>query len=448
MKINYLNKAMLTHELGVRGVPISDDRTVDQLRAALRPILRLEKLNKSFSYPPYTLSFADEQTHINDIIAKLELSLASLSGPPDVPTFDRIQSRLVHALGRIDRIPQALLTPEEQIAKSQLLLRVLTALDVLSNSSSRSNDNERSRSSSMSSESSTGEAAATAPRAMSTPTGRHNAVSSSGSAVRFNLEKWGVKFTGDASHFSVHSFLERVSELRVARGVSEGELYRCAVDLFAGRALDWFRASRGRFHDWATLSALLVRHFEPPDYRHRLFREILDRTQGPSEGIVDYLTCMSALFRRHGELTPESQLDIIIRNLSPFYTTQLPLVESIDELEKEALKLESRKFRVDTYVPPPRRAPGLVEPDFACVGHGSVRVARPSVSCVERTEAVSPGVAEVRTNPQLCWNCGQSGHFGRDCSGPRRKHCYGCGAPDVTVRTCAKCSGNLRRSHH
>lgn len=36
---------------------------------------------------------------------------------------------------------------------------------------------------------------------------------------------------------SVHRFLERVSELRTARNVSEAELFEQALDLFDGRAL-------------------------------------------------------------------------------------------------------------------------------------------------------------------------------------------------------------------
>jgi len=78
---------------------------------------------------------------------------------------------------------------------------------------------------------------------------------------------------------SVHNFLERATELRLARGLSEAELFDSAIDLFSEKALNWFRVNRDRFNNWQSLSELLTRHFEPLDYRARSFKEILDQTQ-------------------------------------------------------------------------------------------------------------------------------------------------------------------------
>lgn len=169
------------------------------------------------------------------------------------------------------------------------------------------------------------------------------------------VSKWQLKFSGDSRGMSVHSFLERVEELRVARAVSKHQLFESAIDLFESKALLWYRSNCQRFNDWKSLSDLLIKHYEPPDYRARLFEDILSRTQDPNESFVDYFSCMLSLFRRHGSINRDMQLDIITRNLAPFYTMQLPTVHTLAHLEDECLKLEQMKHRADHYKPPSRR---------------------------------------------------------------------------------------------
>jgi len=147
---------------------------------------------------------------------------------------------------------------------------------------------------------------------------------------------------------------------------------------------------------------------------------------------------MQALFRRYGELFPETPLDILIRNLSPFYTTQLPVVKTIEELEQECLKLETKKYRAEHYVPPSRKRQQFVEPDFAFVG-----VDEPSSSNVPPSFGVNR-VDLPNSRPQkpnlVCWNCQNTNHLNRDCPSPKKTHCFRCGTPNITVRNCPKCS--------
>jgi hypothetical protein len=51
----------------------------------------------------------------------------------------------------------------------------------------------------------------------------------------------GIAFSGKVSEMSINSFLERVEEYRVARGVSTQELLVSAVDLLEGPTLIWYR---------------------------------------------------------------------------------------------------------------------------------------------------------------------------------------------------------------
>ena len=80
MKINYLKKDMLIYELNIRGIPADDSKTVDSLRASLRPLFLLEKKNKSLNYPPYNLNFDEEKIYVRDLLKKTQSALQSISG--------------------------------------------------------------------------------------------------------------------------------------------------------------------------------------------------------------------------------------------------------------------------------------------------------------------------------------------------------------------------------
>lgn len=68
------------------------------------------------------------------------------------------------------------------------------------------------------------------------------------------------------------------------------------------------------------------------------------------------------MIQRYWDMIPETELDIINRNLAPFYFMQLLTVESVEEFERECLKLEIKKFCA-----PPRRSIAYVAPDLPCV---------------------------------------------------------------------------------
>lgn len=247
--------------------------------------------------------------------------------------------------------------------------------------------------------------------------------------------KWNLKFCGESKVMSIHTFLQRLPELRVARNISEVELFEQALDLFEGRALLWYRANRSRARNWKELTTLLIRYYEPPDYRSRLLQEIMARTQDSVESIVDYLSCMTAMLERYGNVSEELCLDIIVKNLAPFYVMQLLEVSTLAELEEECLKLEVRKYRAEHHVSPSHRKPtNYVEPDFAFVS---------SNMPTTEVQASSPRPTASLTY----WNCHQIGHSYQRCSRPRNKFCYRCGKSDVTVRSCPVCSmsGNADR---
>lgn len=439
--INHLKKDELIYELGIRGVMCDDTKTVEELRCCLRPILKLEKANTSFSYPDYSFDVDAELQIVSDKSEELSSLIVRFKSGVLKQSPEILKSRLHHLLNRLDKMPIASLAKEKVQQRSDLLARVLGLLDSLDTPTqpdeatvpgdtavglesifaARVGQNYMSDSED-------------APEIVSPPAHNSTGISPIVSHSSQPVQKWNLKFTGDPKGISVHNFLERVDELRLARNVSEQQLIESAIDLFGGKALLWYRSNKQRVSDWQSLSRLLVKHYEPPDYRDRLFEEIISRTQDPSESFVEYYSCMLSMFRRYGSVAEDIQLRIISKNLAPFYTMQLPTVTSLANLEDECLKLEQRKYRVDNYRPPLRRRNASVEPDFAFVGVGSSTnydsSTRPMVNSVENASRLK------------CYNCDQLGHAFRECSAPRRVFCYKCGRLNVTVRRCPNCSGS------
>lgn len=421
----------LLHELKIRGVVMASSEPAESLRAVLRPLVRMEGINQSITYPATQLDADAELQALDSKIKGLELVYAA-TDTVDGDALERLRSRFFHVLRRINKLQLDQLSPELLKMRSTLLVRVLSQIDQLDAFCGNF----------VAGTVQTGQAVpSTSANNNSLFHSTHIGQSSSRS---YPVAKWQLKFDGDPRGMSVHSFLERAEELRLARGLSERQLYDAAIDLFDNKALLWFRSNRARFNDWHTLKDLLIKHYEPPDYRARLFEDILNRTQDPRESFVDYFSAMQSMFRRHGAIGDQMQLDIISRNLAPFYTMQLPTVRSLLELENECLKLEQKKHRADHYKPPTRKRANYVEPDLACVHVKSPAssVDDPIELSINATHAVS-AVSARNASTVRCFNCDKLGHLFRECSAPKRVFCYRCGELGTTSRNCSRCSRSL-----
>lgn len=246
--------------------------------------------------------------------------------------------------------------------------------------------------------------------------------------------KWGIKF--DSTGPSIASFLERVEELRRARGVTHQELFDSAVDLFAGPALVWYRSSAGRIYSWTQLCRELREVFQPPDYDFRLQQEIFNRFQGEKESIDLYVAAMEGLYGRLSVNVPEvTRLTQIFHNLHPQLQDRLALVEikTLEDLRTMGRRVEAGRLR--QIRPRPSASQGSsLEPDLAYqdpVHRRAPLTGRVAVITEESTQRRFSGA---------CWNCGRDGHRFSFCRNPRKKFCYGCGKEDTVKKDCERCS--------
>ncbi len=238
-----------------------------------------------------------------------------------------------------------------------------------------------------------------------------------------------------------------VEEKADSCGLPHRELLRGAPEFFQGKAKVWYRSVKGEIASWEELKNFLRAEYLPIGYSDNLWEEVRARLQGEGEPIGQYIANMLSLFSRlelMGPVEPELKLNIIEKNLAPFYVQQLvnTPVLSIPHLKQLGRNIELAKFRVDRY--DKNRKTPLMEPEFAYKGRGrrtqldEVVDAEPEVAALHDTRG---------RRPFVCWRCSADGHGFRDCQarGNFPRFCWGCGRRDVVIQNCAPCQERKAR---
>lgn len=266
-----------------------------------------------------------------------------------------------------------------------------------------------------------------------------------------DVTRWKLKFDGTSS---VTDFLERLEEMRVSRNVSKTELFNSISELLEGDVAVWYRFARNKIRNYDEFREYFRTSFLPRNYEERV-REILKhRTQASTESVVIYVAHMENLFSKlQDRPTQESRVNFIKNKMLPHLQMALAgkNISTLESLIKVGREIEEASVSAREYQAPPINPRNSVEP--------GLEYHRPSsrLTLVESHEsenlidfnpppATSTSVQAV-AHTLKCWNCGQQGHVRYNCSQPARKHCYRCGKPDVTVRTCPICSGNGQMNH-
>ena len=422
MDVNRLSAEELTYELDVRGLK---GTTVDEMRKMLRTAIRREA---SFILPEYPFSFEEDKTAVTAKLDELFKLTGDFVGNEHSGEFKKIVAKAEWVLRRLGR--SICDTAEDKAfvadARQQVVgilsnLDVKAAVDVGGAAAPVQGVQELNLHVDERFDAPVSPVTYSHPRAASSPL--------LPPTKKVPVMKWGLKFSGESGQ-SVTSFLEKVEELREARGFTTDEVYLSAYDLFEGKAAIWYRANKLRFRNWRGLLDSLRAEFLPPGYEERLWAEIRGRTQGQSETIGIYVSVMQCLFDRLSEqCSEETKLKQIRRNLSPFYQSQMALVEikSLDHLVEVGHRLEATRYLVESFAPPPTRRMALLEPDLAYVG----------VPAHEEAPAIAATSFRAPT-PLSCFRCKEPGHIAARCPQPVR--CYGCNTAGVIRSRCPRCS--------
>ncbi|KAF5281722.1 hypothetical protein FQR65_LT14562 [Abscondita terminalis] len=242
---SHLELDELSYELEIRGFPISCD--INLMRKELTKILKLEKIGHGCKYPEFSKAFADEFKACNDKVIVLTKKINDFTTGSDRKEFLILNSRLSHLMARADRLAMA--NEQEKTQRAEIISKVLKISEQLNETLKTRKPQGHNETVSFLQSSSDSEGDIE-NRHASTPTRPIDGARANFSDNRLSISikpvpvyKWGLKFSGDSKGLSIGAFLERVDELQIARGVSEDELFLSALDLFSGRALNWFRGA-------------------------------------------------------------------------------------------------------------------------------------------------------------------------------------------------------------
>lgn len=263
-----------------------------------------------------------------------------------------------------------------------------------------------------------------------------------------NVSSWNIHFNGESG--SLFEFLTRVEEFRLSRGVSKDRLFKAAPELLRGTALNWFRSMN--ITSWDELVDKLKSSFLPFDYEYALNEEIRQRSQGPQEKVIVYISSMQNLLNRLSNKPDEPmRVALIRRNLLPYLQNALALqsVRTVEELTRLCRTIEETSLRAQQYTPPKTNHRYLLEPQLAYrTNDAATRVGAvnmiPAMTESKSVQMESKPEQSGRTQRKVttCWNCDTPGHRFGDCKMPRQKFCYKCGHKGTIARECSKCQGN------
>lgn len=278
--------------------------------------------------------------------------------------------------------------------------------------------------------------------------GRHTVVTVHCTGDSTNVTKWNLKFDGT----DPRSFLEKVDELKTAKGVSDDKFFSSVSQLFSDRAYIWYQGVKSEVSDWQQLKALILEEFDVVDFDYRLMSEIRSRTQGVDEPVHIYFSVMNYLFSRlKDQMSEKDKLEILMHNIRPTFTQQLAMfdVGTVKELKEMCRKLEAAQQRAKLFTEPSRQSGSVINPKFAYQGK-----AKTQVSAVVQTHAnknvkmhKSVGSYGKSNKEALCFKCGKGNHDFKTCGQASKVvRCYTCGELGYTKLTCPKCKKSI--NHH
>lgn len=462
MNINYLRKHEIIYELIIRDFGVNEKEDVNDLKFVLRKYITD---NKPVSETAKIKMLDSDQKEIKDSLAEIQRNLDDFPSKDAKISERRILSRLEHLTGRVSRLQTSEIDGFDNLKKNTLdtceviqakLSRLVKKLTHALSSTFLEGKHVVLQPSETDSDM---ESYDSFPIGNS-PTGQ-SPVNCLVKKPSVPVYKWGLKFDGQGGTDAVLSFLERVDELRAARGISKEELFSSAIDLFSGPAVVWFRSIKSRVNSWDALEQLLRKNFLPLNSDDAIWKQIRERKQKPGESASLYIAHMENLFSRLS-ITPTMQHQILYikQNLIPDFVQQLALfeIQSISCLADLCRKLEDAKLsqqlqpkihvisesksnadiatKFDVLLERINNLEKKIERDLKKEVNNNTNIATTSHSSTRQ---------ESKTK-LICWNCRKPGHAYSECRNRKKTiFCYGCGQQGKMKNECDVCSKNESR---
>jgi len=412
----------IDYELKIRGSFTNRDRA-EKIKILSRLLYRESQGSEIIDLENYDSTFEDEREAINDTAVSIASLILEFEGNPKDTLLHRIRSRIAHLTGRVQRLEVSDDDDAENVKiYKQEMYTTCLSLDADVHDKIKSDENVPDLNASV--------LAQQPVINVTTP-----ALSCSNN--NFSLHKWNIKFSGDA--YTVFNFLEKVTDYATARNVSDEVLFKGFIELVEGKAFTWYRSIKSSVLNWEDLKTKLKNDFLPPNYEDEIWEQIKARKQRKGESAVLYFADLENLFNRISRIVCEAtRVKFLRQNLLPDYLSHLALsnTDTVQELLAVVKRLEEAEYFKNKNIvyresrnkvtPPRRMTPQLSE-------------------LTDETLTVPSGSGSKTENASktlICWNCQKSGHAYTSCKFKRNKFCFRCGAKNVTVNSCKRCSKN------
>lgn len=405
-----LQKSELLYEVELRG---GSGDSVQDLRKQITKLMQIngytsDEILESHLEPSDDLkavkeSLSKAQNNITALKAKFEKNLCSRT--------ENLLNHLYHRINRITNIPEV----------SELYKTCVSHFNILFKDFSTIKD----RSSPAVTQTSTCVNASESSKTLTSCD--HNVLS--------DISK--IKFSGKTC---VRSFIEKIEEFCISRGINYDKILFFAFEIFADDALHWYRCIKDNVKSWDDLSKLLKDDFSTQDYDYRLLEEIRSRTQGANENITIYLSIMHGMFSRlQKSISKEDKLEILLHNIRPCYASTLASsnITSIDDLKRICRKYEIIQSRLVQFREPPGITANTIAPEFA-YNYNSQSENSPSAKLTYNNNSLKlPNT--ISTN-KYCPRCRCNSHSLKECSKARFIICFKCGKNGVRFPDCPICN--------
>lgn len=274
------------------------------------------------------------------------------------------------------------------------------------------------------------------------------------------IHRWNIHFDGNTDPAT---FLERLEEICVSQAINPDSVIPHLPEILKGEAALWYRNNRHTWTSWNEFRTAFRIFYFPVNYEVDLEAEISRRLQRSNEPVAKYVTALQTLIRRHGNISPEQELNWLYRNLLAEYRQYIrrndfhdtgsfsKAVREYEALNKELQ--ESRRFRPfqtefssrpprepqPTYRPiqPQSQRPPYIPPPPQETSSMHTTVTERATAEQTGPDSSSTGHANRGNRESVCWRCGRSGHVRQNCRFPPKIFCSRCGREGIMSRDCS-----------